>query len=173
MATDERTLHPFGLGPRDLPLRLKDITKPEDETVTMHVPRKVVLTLSDARRVEILPGTQEVPLDIADHDWLLRNGATRHDAAVAKQAINNEHAVEEAEAALAAAQDALRLARAKARRDEAQAKLAAASSLAKAVEDEATVDADEPEESEDETDSIPAPRQPAQAAGNRRNNRRR
>lgn len=51
-----------------------------EQTVTMIFPRRVLLTLQDYRRVEIQPGTREVPESIAGH-WYLRDmGAERYAA---------------------------------------------------------------------------------------------
>jgi hypothetical protein len=64
--------------PHDTPLKPADVVGTEG-TVTMFFPRKVLLTLDDHRRVEFNPGIQEVPLNLADHQYLKLNGVTRHD----------------------------------------------------------------------------------------------
>lgn len=45
-----------------------------NETVAMHFPRKVIVTLPGFKQVHYHPGIRQVPVDIAGDPWLHRNG---------------------------------------------------------------------------------------------------
>lgn len=112
MAVDDKTLQPFGLGPRDLPAKPVELLRPNENTVTMVFPRQVILNTDYGKRVEFSPGVQEVPEHLADHQWLKLNGVLRYNAVIAKQALENAKSVADAEAALAVAQANLAAAKA-------------------------------------------------------------
>lgn len=114
MAVDEKSLKPFGLGPQDGLYKPSDALNTDEGTVTMLFPSRVVLLTNDGKRVEFLPGIQEVPEHLADHDWLKRNGAQKYDSPLAKHSIANAKAVEDAQADFDKALSALNAAKAKA-----------------------------------------------------------
>jgi hypothetical protein len=97
MAVDEKTTQPFGLGPRDLPAKPGEVLGKGEGTITMVFPRKVILNTDDGKRVEFLPGVQEVPAHLAGHDWLRLNGATGYSAEAAAKVV--EQSVQEAQTA--------------------------------------------------------------------------
>lgn len=74
---------------------------PEDkagEFVMMHFPRKVVLTLQNFHFVTFNPGPQKVPVSLADHDWLKRNGVKRIDSTAVAPAKSEAELKAEADA---------------------------------------------------------------------------
>lgn len=97
------------------------------EFVMMHFPRKVILTLQNFHFVTFNPGPQKVPVSLADHDWLKRNGAKKIDSTAVAPAKSEAELKAEQEAA------ATKEAETKAKID-ADAKVAAAA-VAKAEAD--------------------------------------
>lgn len=66
--------------PADDPKRVTAAQAAEgQETVTMVFPRPVLLSTQDGRRIEFGAGVNEVPKDLANHEWLKLHGATVYD----------------------------------------------------------------------------------------------
>lgn len=65
-------------GPMDRPARPEEI-KPDEPTVTMVFPRRVLLTLPGYKRVDFPAGVHEVPQSLVDHPYLKDNGAKRQE----------------------------------------------------------------------------------------------
>jgi hypothetical protein len=70
---------PFAAGTPSTTVKVSDL--PEDGMVTMVFPHKVILALTNSKRIEFPVGIQQVPASLADHVWLKQNGVKKYDPA--------------------------------------------------------------------------------------------
>lgn len=56
----------------------------DKETVTMVFPRPVTLTTDSYKRIHFPAGINEVPVSLANHEYLAQNGVSRHNQQVSK-----------------------------------------------------------------------------------------
>jgi hypothetical protein len=114
---DPKSLQPFGLGPRDLPSKPIEALEPGEATVTMLFPRTVILLAQNGKRIEFLPGIQQVPEHLTkgpEGAWLARNSAVAYDSVEAQMSIAKAKDIETAQAEYDRALAALNAAKSKA-----------------------------------------------------------